>query len=310
LTGQRFGRLVVLRADGKKVFPSGQSRMQWLCKCDCGNEKVIDQAQLLSGNTKSCGCIVREFGDRYRKDLTGQRFGRLTVIEHAGTHKNPNGSRKTLWKCKCDCGNEIVAQGSNLLSGTTTSCGCYKIENSTDVLLIPMVGKRFGKLTVLERAENDRFHHVRYLCQCDCGGQTIVDSVLLRSGRTLSCGCLKSKGEQRINTWLVDHNISFRSNYSLDNIVFSTGRRPIFDFVIFDNDGNVILIIEFNGIQHYQATAGWNTEEQYQYNLKRDKEKRDLCAKHGYDLAIIPYTMIDDIDTAMTNINKIYKLCS
>ena len=57
-------------------------------------------------------------------DLTGQRFGRLTVVEFVGTDKRGN----ALWKCKCDCGNETVVRYSNLKSGHTTSCGCFRKE--------------------------------------------------------------------------------------------------------------------------------------------------------------------------------------
>jgi len=55
-------------------------------------------------------------------DLTGKRFGRLTVIEQAGRSKH----RYVLWKCVCDCGNEVVKSGHELMEGKTVSCGCYK----------------------------------------------------------------------------------------------------------------------------------------------------------------------------------------
>ena len=53
-------------------------------------------------------------------DLSGQRFGRLTVIERAA-----NNGTKTMWECKCDCGNTKVVSGSNLKNGNVKSCGCY-----------------------------------------------------------------------------------------------------------------------------------------------------------------------------------------
>lgn len=59
------------------------------------------------------------------KDLTGQKFGRLTVIEFHEIDKGEN----ALWLCKCDCGNEIVVRGCNLKNGNTKSCGCYHSEN-------------------------------------------------------------------------------------------------------------------------------------------------------------------------------------
>jgi hypothetical protein len=56
-------------------------------------------------------------------DITGQRFGRLLVLEYAGFHKTRRGKRQV--KCLCDCGNETVTCQWDLQAGTTTSCGCY-----------------------------------------------------------------------------------------------------------------------------------------------------------------------------------------
>lgn len=53
-------------------------------------------------------------------DLTGQKFGRLTVLSYAG--KSKNGS--FIWNCRCDCGNTRVAVGCEMKSGNTSSCGC------------------------------------------------------------------------------------------------------------------------------------------------------------------------------------------
>ena len=60
------------------------------------------------------------------KDLTGQKFGRLTVIERSG---NSN-CRKTMWLCKCDCGNELTVVGENITNGRTKSCGCLRKERA------------------------------------------------------------------------------------------------------------------------------------------------------------------------------------
>lgn len=58
------------------------------------------------------------------QDLTGQRFGRLTVIKQAEDHICPNGQHKTQWLCRCECGNEVIILANSLKSGRTTSCGC------------------------------------------------------------------------------------------------------------------------------------------------------------------------------------------
>lgn len=59
-----------------------------------------------------------------RLDMTGQKFGRLTVIEYSHTNKH----RKAVWRCRCDCGQEALAQGVKLRNGHTASCGCYGKE--------------------------------------------------------------------------------------------------------------------------------------------------------------------------------------
>lgn len=53
-------------------------------------------------------------------DRTGQTFGKLKVMEQAGRDK----SKKVLWRCKCECGNETVVISGSLVTGNTTSCGC------------------------------------------------------------------------------------------------------------------------------------------------------------------------------------------
>ena len=55
------------------------------------------------------------------EDITGKRFERLTVIERVENDRH----RKSVWKCRCDCGKEIYVNGSHLKSGHTKSCGCY-----------------------------------------------------------------------------------------------------------------------------------------------------------------------------------------
>lgn len=61
-------------------------------------------------------------------DLTGNRYGRLTVIERAGNQVHPKGGRQIMWKCICDCGKEHLAVGGHLKLGRIRSCGCIRRE--------------------------------------------------------------------------------------------------------------------------------------------------------------------------------------
>lgn len=81
--------------------------------------------------------------------------------------------------------------------------------------LIDLTGKRFGRLTVIERAENANNGHTRWLCQCDCGGKTIVERGDLCTGKVKSCGCLNKEIAVQIGTLGATHG---KSNTRLYNI--------------------------------------------------------------------------------------------
>lgn len=69
-----------------------------------------------------------------KKDLTGMKFGRLTVVKQSeNDYVQKNGTRHSKWWCKCDCGNPELIEviGTNLTRGNTTSCGCYHYEKIT-----------------------------------------------------------------------------------------------------------------------------------------------------------------------------------
>ena len=70
LTNQRFGKLIVI-SRAEKPINSKSTSVFWLCKCDCGNEKIISSNVLRSGKAKSCGCYNKEFHTENYKDISG-----------------------------------------------------------------------------------------------------------------------------------------------------------------------------------------------------------------------------------------------
>lgn len=130
LTGQRFGKLLVLSPTDKRV---DNGSVVWLCKCDCGNIAEVSSRRLLRGKVRSCGCL----SNPPLKDYVGKRFGRLTVLEYAGKKRKVTDRSKTTityWKCQCDCGKEVVVGQPELQNGDTQSCGCLQRERSTESL--------------------------------------------------------------------------------------------------------------------------------------------------------------------------------
>ncbi len=107
----------------------------------------------------------------------------LTALQPT-EERGRNGS--IIWRCRCDCGNEVLADLSQLTAGNRKSCGCLSHPALKD-----FAGKRFGYLTVLEYAGKEAGMH-RWKCRCDCGKETVVGQTLLQSGKTKSCGCLQA----------------------------------------------------------------------------------------------------------------------
>lgn len=121
LESHKFGRLLVLNVYGK----SKSGNYLWECLCDCGNITIVSSTNLMSGNTLSCGCLSKELtSKRSLIDLTDNKYGKLTVIKRDIDHILPNGAHATMWRCKCDCGNQCVVYGCSLTSHNTQSCGC------------------------------------------------------------------------------------------------------------------------------------------------------------------------------------------
>lgn len=179
LIGQVYGRLTVLEDVGRRG-----SFVLWRCQCSCGNIVDVVSGQLRSGKTKSCGCLSQESRSKtHYKDLTGQKFGRLTVLEDVGrTHS------MVVWRCLCECGNIVDVISNNLRKGNTQSCGCYNKERLSETHYQNLTGEVFGRLTVLEDVGR-KGSYVLWKCKCNCGNIVDVTSYSLSSGKTQSCGC-------------------------------------------------------------------------------------------------------------------------
>lgn len=130
LAGMVFGRLTVKEQADDYISPSGQRQARWLCECSCKdhNQIVVAQQSLKRGITKSCGCLIKNDSGmaRVKEDLTGKKFGKLTVLKQVEDIIDKNGIHKAAWLCECNCEfhNQIIVAGGNLKSGHTQSCGC------------------------------------------------------------------------------------------------------------------------------------------------------------------------------------------
>ena len=192
--GDKIGRWTVL---GTCIYSAKRER-KWLCRCECGTERHVLERSLLYGGSVSCGCLRKERAEQANSpDLTGRRFGELTVIKKVESTKH--GAAR--WLCQCACGAEYTVQGSLLVTGRRTHCSGK--EHQKNYAYADITGQRFGRLVALAPARRyDKGGSVIWRCRCDCGMEIDISYNSLVYANQKSCGCQKKEHDQKLQTFL------------------------------------------------------------------------------------------------------------
>lgn len=224
--------------------------------------------------------------------MIGQKCGLLTVIDEAPNDKSGN----AMWKCQCECGTIIIAKGSHLRSGNTTSCGCKRTKSLIEynhTRMKDLTNQKFGELIALYQNGTNNNKNIIQHCKCSCGNECNVPSADLISGNTKSCGCKRNKsyGEKKIAEILSNNNIKFKKEYIINNEELSFKGR--FDFYLPDYS----CFIEYDGIQHFQIGKGkFDNSQKFELTKQHDEEKNNYCKNHNIFLIRIPYTHYENIN--------------
>lgn len=279
MPGMVFGHWTVIKFDH-----SNKHRVKYfLCRCDvCGNERPVRGTALIDGTSTACSKACSS-------SLIGLTFGRWHV-------RKRDASNPRNYICECDCGTIRSVFGGSLKQGASRSCGCLKSEQAKEknkVQAESHIGEKHGLLTI-ENAEleNDNYY---YWCKCDCGNHVRVLGKRLFRGDTSSCGCINSKANALMAQILEKHNIPFKREYRFEDCR-DVGTLP-FDFALFNNEGELIGLIENNGDQHYSARGTqWNTPERLIYTQKHDYIKQTFAENNHIPLLIIPYQYFNELE--------------
>lgn len=229
-------------------------------------------------------------------DMTGRQCGDWYVIERAGSDKRG----QALWRCRCVCGTEKNIVGTTLRNGTSTNCGCIKVQKlrENNGTFVNEIGNRYGKLVVIAKDEELSIakHRAHWICKCDCGNLKTVSSKCLRDGKTKSCGCMLSVGEEEIAKLLSKYNQNFVSQYG----VLIGNKYYRFDFAIIDNN-NVKCLIEYHGIQHYDNEhLHWGKD--VSITQERDAIKAQWTKDNNIPLYVIPHTDFNILEERISEI--------
>ena len=232
-----------------------------------------------------------------KRDLTNMKFGELQVIEML---YNYNNTHRTYYRCVGENNEEVIVRADALVSGAIISTkGAGKAGKP-----IGLYNKKFGLLTVIrptdKRAKNSS---VIWECKCDCGNPNIiyVSAGSLNRKHTLSCGCRhESKWEMLIKDLLIDLDVEFVCQKRFADCKNKKGTDMLpFDFYIESKN----LIIEYDGLHHYEPINGWGGEEKFHIIQENDAIKNKYCIKHNITLLRIPYTYSEkEIRSAIVDI--------
>lgn len=209
-------------------------------------------------------------------DLTGQKFGRLLVVERDNEKSTPQHS---FYRCLCDCGNYKSIRIDHLRNGQTKSCGCLNAELSSE-RLNALVNKSdlaelfFGDLEVLRYYDSQKGYK-RWLCKCHrCGNTTILSTKQLKD--SLSCGCLKKDTMKNSMKEAVAECKELKTNVSLLKKTDAncnnktTGIRGVCKL----KNGYYSAYISFKGIR-YQLKRSFDINE----CIKSRKEAEEMLHK-------------------------------
>lgn len=284
----------------EEIEPTKSGKRRALFKCPLCNKKFTARIDSVSGNKiKSCGCRkhytsslnaysigIKNTGPK--QDITGQKFGTLTVL-YPMNERDSSGN--IYWMCKCDCGGKRKATAYNLKTGHIKYCPeCAHYRNG-----LAHIGEKYGKLTIVDILKDKRASNNGLLCiaRCDCGQiiQCPLNYILRVNGQQ-SCGkCTVSKGEEKIKSLLIKHNIiftqqeSFKGKMKMPNSV----KCCLADFFLPKQN----IVIEYNGEQHYFPIDFFGGEEGFKKTIKRDNWKKEYYNNHRLKCITIPYTDYD-----------------
>ena len=221
--------------------------------------------------------------------IPGQKFNKLTIIQE---EPSPDKYRRVL--CECECGKRKIIRLSDIRRGHTKSCGCYNSEVNSKRHESKFEGKTFGYLKVLERDRSYYGQGVKshWFCLCTKCGNIKSFSAHSLSQSIISCGCVKSKGEEKIASILKAWNIKFITEYK-----FLDHKNRRYDFALLDKNDKVVRLIEFDGLQHYYQPRAkhWASTSPLKETQKRDLEKNQIAEEKGIPLIRIPYWHLDKI---------------
>ncbi len=285
LSGRTFERWTVGRD-----YEIVHGQRKWNCQCACGTNRMVLESNLLSGKSKSCGCLSSELSKQRYRDLTNEPFGYLTA-----KHRDGYLHGRVAWFCECKCGNTCRATAHDLVEGHKTSCGC-KMHEKGGKKMKNLRNQRMGKRIVALYPTDKRDYKgsVVWHCHCDCGNEIDFSEDSLVHGKYQSCGCLREDAE------FVASNFNKGRHFYEGTCVESLGRKTRVDNKsgctgVYRQKNNTYKVgITFQGVRYYLGVFD-NFEDAVRVRKRAEQELHQdfadcyigwlkYCRKTGWDV--------------------------
>lgn len=253
------------------------------CECECGNEKIICIDHLKRKNI-SCGCKATYYRSiNNRTNEIGKKFGRLTIID-IDYSKKPS-----IAKCKCDCGNEIHIYKADVVSGHTQSCGCLQSDRTSESNTKDFsdIKSESGVIIVDKAYKKNGVWWWNCICPiCNNIFQALPAKVI--KNNTTSCGCkIQSSKERIIENILKSIGVSYSKEKRFSDCKYKY-TLP-FDFAVYNDDGSIRLLIEYDGEQHFKPVNFYGGISTFSKTQIRDNIKNKYCVDKNIKLLRLNY---------------------
>lgn len=280
-------------------FVGGKKRTVCKCRCDCGGEIIRESSHLQCREHQSCGCDTSELRSiNNRTNEIGNTYGYLTILDI------DYNTKPSTAICKCKCGNIVKLSKIDVVSLHSQSCGCLQIERAKEANTKDHTGEvsETGIEIIRPLYQSTRGKWI-WECKCPiCGNLFEALPAKILENITTSCGCkVMSSGEVLIEKYLKDNNISYERQKRFPDCKYIY-TLP-FDFALYNNDGSLNCLVEYDGQQHYKCIDFYGGEDAYLARQRNDNIKNQYCIDNDIKLVRIDYkNKAEDIEKIITNI--------
>lgn len=251
----------------------------------CNYEYKVSPLHFIHNNSRcpKCARVMKSNTEIFKRQIFEIVNDEYSVLEEYKGNK-----RKILMKHNV-CGYEWKVKPNNFLGGTRCpECfgGVIKLPEQFNKEFLDLAGNEY---TLLDNYINTKTKlKVKHNL---CNNEYLVAPCDFLSGRRCPI-CSESKGEQKIRHWMEDKELNFKSQYSFDDLKDIGLLR--FDFAILDVNDNVLQLIEYDGIGHYDINSFG--EKSYNSIKCHDQMKNNYCKQNNIPLLRIPYWEFENIE--------------